>query len=150
EEILLYGAIAWASEKPYTADWTLAQEIQHCKYLSKFHKSFSASIQNDSISECHFFALFFVIMVAEGQELVVYTKGILAVLQMLNERKTSNFTQQPLRYLYQFALKFLRVYRSHKWAKLEPALLLELQQAQEECPSPELIRDFRVPVGRFS
>src|SRR5205085_10865343 len=41
-------------------------------------------------------------------------------------------------------------YRSHKWAKLEPALLLELQQAQEECPSPELIRDFRVPVGRFS
>ena len=86
-------------------------------------------------------------MVAEGQELVVYTKGILSVLQMLNECKTSNFTPQLLQYLYQFILKFLRRFQACKWLKLEPAFVLQLQQAIEQSQSPEVIRDFRVPLG---
>jgi hypothetical protein len=104
---LLYGALIWEtgfeSQHPESRYW-----LQNNGFRSQFHDSMM-TIEEDKISECHFFAHVLAIWGTSEMGLRnTYINGLLTVLDILNQQYDRGIRRQPLRHLYHFALFFLR------------------------------------------
>src|SRR5438270_118316 len=87
DKTLHYSVLAWATkprEDFYTA-WPVSQQVDHYTYKSLFYQDLRTAIRQNSISECHLFALLFAILATENAEIEVYLKCLLAVVELLDK-----------------------------------------------------------------
>jgi hypothetical protein len=146
DKSLLYGALLWIVNRRQRQSWSASERIVDCTLHSRFYNSMSMAIRQNTISECHFFALFFAIFSTTDHEVKrIHLGGLLAIVKLLNERYDSGLEShlQPLRYLYHYVLSFIR--RHFVYDVCNPTQLgVTLYIATETLPDPGTTPDIRV------
>jgi hypothetical protein len=136
---LLYGALVWMTASRMRQEGPALHETEYCIFKSRLHDSLVTAIRHNTISESHFFALAFAVLgtgPSEGK--YIHIKGLLDVLELLNQQHVSGLTAQPLRYLYHYVLSFLRRNRSiFGPPELENELRVSIESVTEACNSPD-------------
>jgi hypothetical protein len=142
DKTLLYGALIWETGfQPEISS-------QHIAFQSRFNKAMMTAINENTISECHFFAHVFAIWGSSNLESkLVYLQGLIIVLKILNQQHETGVRTQPLRYLYHFVLLFLR---RHMDTLSPPHLERELYLVTEGLEMPSRIPDSRVTHGSLA
>jgi hypothetical protein len=152
---LLYGTMTWITARGIRR-WrnegrsSAAQEVEHYTFKSLSHSNMLEAIQKNTISESHLFALCWVFLGATDQEgRVVYIRGFLDVLRLLNEEyeRGTGAQNQPLRYLYDFVLSFIRRSVSANYPRTWQ-MENELYSAAKSLVPPSSIPDERVTHGQ--
>jgi hypothetical protein len=150
DKTLLYSVLAWGALPLFTReDWPISRQVDHYTFMSQFHNSLITAIKRNAVSECHLFAIIFVVMMSKGCDRSVYARGLLEILKLLNEQHEHGI-QHPLRPLYHYTLLFVRRMRLFDWIQMDGATLHELYIATERLPAPQSIPDMRVTHGSLT
>jgi hypothetical protein len=156
---LMYSILAWGSSFDCRFVAPRQRLRDHWTYKSIFLSNLGQAIVRDEINECHFFAVLFAVLTSfyrisdnaerslrefdlDNEELTFHQKGLLRILQKLGEQRSQRVSpmNQPLQYLYNYALSLVRLWASEGSAA---SINYEMHLLAENTALPVSVPDAR-------
>jgi hypothetical protein len=148
DKTLLYAALAYSRDSVCIDS---RADVIYWEYISRFQKSLLSAIQKETISECHLFAIFLVLVNTSRheQDFDSHKKGFVTILRRLvaeNENPNTVIQGRPkLTFLWHYSLTFLGRIELAKFRYRPRNLVWELHDAVEELRLPAIL-----PNNRFT
>jgi len=148
DKTLLYATLAYSRASGYIG---YPVDVIYWQYISRFQKSLLSAIQKDTISECHLFAIFLVLVSRNRHEPdfeIFHKQGFATILRRLvaeNENpNTVNQGASKLTFLWHYSLTYLcRIELANLFSDPRRNLVWELHDAFEELRLPAILPDNR-------